>query len=49
MTGRFERDTLAVRMRGRFAVAAPDLPKALRKLVVGGSRTSSTPRSGKAA
>ena len=32
----FQKDALAVRLRGRFAVAAPDLPKALRKLVVGG-------------
>jgi HK97 family phage major capsid protein len=30
----FERDALAVRIRGRFAVAAPDLPKGLRKLTV---------------
>ena len=45
----FNQDAVAVRMRGRFAVAAPDLPKALRKLVVGGSQTSSPARSGKAA
>ena len=47
----FERDALAIRMRGRFAVAAPDLPKALRKLVVAepdSARTSSS-RGGKAA
>lgn len=30
----FERDALAVRIRGRFAVAAPDLPKSLRRLEV---------------
>ena len=30
----FQKDALAVRLRGRFAVAAPDLPKSLRKLVV---------------
>jgi HK97 family phage major capsid protein len=32
----FDRDAMALRMRGRFAVAAPDLPKALRKLSVTG-------------
>ena len=32
----FERDAIAIRMRGRFAVAAPDLPKSLRKLTVTG-------------
>ena len=31
----FDRDAIAVRLRGRFAVAAPDLPKSLRKLIVG--------------
>ena len=30
----FDRDAVAVRIRGRFAVAAPDLPKGLRKLNV---------------
>jgi HK97 family phage major capsid protein len=30
----FDRDALAVRLRGRFAVGAPDLPKGLRKLNV---------------
>jgi hypothetical protein len=30
----FERDAMAVRIRGRFAVAAPDLPKGLRKITV---------------
>jgi HK97 family phage major capsid protein len=30
----FHRDAIAVRLRGRFAVGAPDLPKSLRKLVV---------------
>ena len=33
----FDRDALALRMRGRFAVAAPDLPKALRRLEVSGA------------
>ena len=32
----FDRDALAVRIRGRFAVAAPDLPKGLRRLSVTG-------------
>jgi HK97 family phage major capsid protein len=44
----FDRDAVAVRIRGRFAVGAPDLPKALRKLVVGGSQAASS-RSGKTA
>jgi HK97 family phage major capsid protein len=30
----FDRDAMAVRLRGRFAVGAPDLPKGLRKLNV---------------
>ena len=30
----FDRDAIAIRLRGRFAVAAPDLPKALRRLSV---------------
>ena len=30
----FDRDAIALRLRGRFAVAAPDLPKALRRLQV---------------
>ena len=48
----FDRDAVAVRIRGRFAVAAPDLPKGLRKLSVtepNGARTSSPARSGKSA
>ena len=44
----FDRDAFAIRLRGRFAVAAPDLPKALRKLTVAGSQSASS-RSGKAA
>ncbi len=32
----FHRDAIAVRLRGRFAVAAPDLPKSLRRLSVTG-------------
>jgi len=32
----FQKDALAVRLRGRFAVGAPDLPKSLRKLSVTG-------------
>lgn len=32
----FQQDALAVRVRGRFAVAAPDVPKALRRLEVTG-------------
>jgi hypothetical protein len=32
----FDRDAIAVRIRGRFAVGAPDLPKGLRKLSVTG-------------
>jgi hypothetical protein len=44
----FDRDAIALRLRGRFAVAAPDLPKALRRLSVTGARTSS-PARGKAA
>lgn len=35
----FDRDALAVRIRGRFAVAAPDLGKGLRKLDVGDGST----------
>jgi HK97 family phage major capsid protein len=35
----FDRDALAVRIRGRFAVAAPDLGKGLRKLDVGDDST----------
>jgi len=48
----FDRDALAIRMRGRFAVAAPDLPKALRKLSVtgpAGAQAAGSHRSGKAA
>jgi hypothetical protein len=32
----FQQDAMAYRLRGRFAVAAPDLPKSLRKLEIGG-------------
>jgi HK97 family phage major capsid protein len=37
----FDRDARAVRIRGRFAIAAPDVPKALRRLQVtpAGTRT----------
>jgi hypothetical protein len=40
----FDRDAIAVRIRGRFAVGAPDLPKALRKLTVqpAGAQTAGT-------
>lgn len=34
----FDRDAWALRLRGRFAVAAPDLPKALRRLEVADAR-----------
>lgn len=44
----FDRDAMALRMRGRFAVAAPDLPKALRRLEVG-SAGPSTPASARTA
>ena len=38
----FDRDAVAVRLRGRFAVGAPDVPKGLRKLEVedGGRRAA---------
>jgi HK97 family phage major capsid protein len=47
----FDRDATAVRLRGRFAVGAPDLPKALRKLSVTGpgSAAPETPASASAA
>ena len=48
----FERDALAIRLRGRFAVGAPDLPKAIRKLSVtgpGSAQDAGSHRSGKAA
>jgi HK97 family phage major capsid protein len=32
----FQKDAVAVRLRGRFAAAAPDLPKSLRKLTITG-------------
>ena len=41
----FQKDAIAVRLRGRFAVGAPDLPKSLRKLVVSGSQSASPARS----
>ena len=44
----FDRDAIAVRIRGRFAVGAPVVAKSLRKLIVSGSRSASS-RSGKAA
>ena len=43
----YTRDAWAVRLRGRFAVAAPDLPKSLRKLTV--ARAASAAKAGKAA
>ena len=48
----FQKDAMAIRMRGRFAVAAPDLPKGLRKLSVtgpGSAQAAVVHRSGKAA
>jgi hypothetical protein len=49
----FDRDAIAVRIRGRFAVAAPDVPKGLRKLELTGpppraAGTSSPAKGGKA-
>ncbi len=44
----FQKDALAVRLRGRFAVAAPVMSKALRKLTVTGSGAARA-RTGKAA
>jgi HK97 family phage major capsid protein len=41
----FDRDAIAVRIRGRFAVGAPDLPKGLRKLTVQPAGTG-TPAAG---
>jgi HK97 family phage major capsid protein len=35
----FQRDAWALRLRGRFAVAAPDLPKSLRRLELGDGST----------
>jgi HK97 family phage major capsid protein len=45
----FDRDALAVRIRGRFAVGAPDLPKGLRKLNVQPTGTQAAGTRGKAA
>ena len=44
----FDRDAIAMRLRGRFAAAAPDLPKSLRRLEVG-SAGPSTPASARTA
>jgi hypothetical protein len=44
----FDRDALAIRIRGRFAVGAPDLPKGLRKLTVTGSSRAAAPPPAKA-
>jgi len=42
----FDRDAWALRLRGRFAVAAPDLPKSLRRLeVVDARRAAARPAS----
>ena len=48
----FQKDALAVRLRGRFAVAAPVMAKALRRLSVTGpdsAQAAGSHRSGKAA
>ena len=45
----FDRDATAIRIRGRFAVGAPDLPKSLRKLTVTGAQAAGSHRTGKAA
>ena len=48
----FQKDALAVRLRGRFAVGAPVLAKSLRKLSVtgpAGAQAAGSHRSGKAA